>query len=264
MSLVFSAIAAHTPLLIPTIGKEGHALVAKTTSAMRALEQALYVTNPDTIVVISPHGPSVPDAVTMNLSGKFVSNFQEFGDLVTKREWRPDIMLIDRLREDFTEKRLPLTLDNAEQLDYGASVPLFYLTDHLPKARVVPISTGGLDLKTHYALGRELKDEIMKSTSRIAVIAAADLSHRAGENAPDGFSPRGAAFDEKIRELVEKKNPVGVLDVDEAWTLEARACGAKPVAMLFGMLQDMQHESELLSYEKPLGVGYLVAAMRVT
>ena len=263
MSLVFSCIAAHTPLLMPTIGKEGLQVIAKTKAAMEQLEQELYVAQPETIIVISPHGDSLPDALSINLNSKYVTNFEEFGDLVTKLEWKSDIMLIDRIREDFKEKHLPLVLGSSEFVDYGSAIPLHYLTQHLPNIRIVPLITSQLDMKAHYNFGKELKDEIMSSTKRIAVIGSADLSHRVGENSPEGLSPKGVAFDEKIQDVISKHNPLGILDIDEAWAAEAQACGAKVLATLCGLMDDVRSECTVLSYEKPFGVGYLVAKMKI-
>lgn len=264
MSLVFSCVCAHTPVLLPSVSKDNISIIQATRDAMQKLEQELYVAQPETIIIISPHGDSLPDAITVNMCSKYRSNFEEFGDLATKLEWKPNTMLIDRIREDFKEKHLPLVLDSQESLDYGTSVPLFYLSQHLPGVKIVPIVTSQLDLKTHYELGKQLKDEIMSATSRIAIIASADLSHRVGENSPDGFSPKGVAFDEAVQEILAKKNPMGILDIDQDTLAEAQACGAPVLAMLFGILDEVNHAIEVMSYEKPLGVGYAVASMKIS
>lgn len=263
MSLSFACIAAHTPLLIPTIGREGLERIAKTKEAMTALEQEFYLAQPDTAVVITPHAHGLPDSMTMNCSPSYSANFEEFGDLATKGKWRSDTLMIDRIREDFKAKHLPLTLDSVENLDYGSAVPLWYLTQHLPKVRIVSIQVSGLDAKSHYEFGRQLKDEIMISTKRVAVIASADLSHRAGENSPRGFSPRGVAYDEKVSAAVRDGRLAEMVDIDDEWSAEAEACGAKVLAMLAGVMDGVQHESSVLSYEKPFGVGYLVASLKV-
>lgn len=264
MGLIYSCITAHTPMLMPSIGKENLALLDKTVNALRQLEQELYLAQPETIVVISPHGDSLPDALTINFSPKYKSNFEEFGDLTTKLEWRADTMVIDRIREDIKGKNLPLVLTSSDSLDYGCSVPLSYLTAHLPKTTIVPLITSQLDTKTHYNFGRELKDEIMSSTKRIAVIASADMSHRVGDNSPEGLSPRGVAFDDKVQEIITKRNPIGIMDVDDPWAAEAGACGTKVIATLFGMLDEVHYEASVLSYEKPFGVGYLIAQMKIS
>ncbi len=262
MALVFSCIASHTPLLMPTIGKTNLATIAKTEAAMKRLEQELYTTHPETLIVITPHGNQLPDAMTINLSATYRTNFQEFGDLTTKLAWKPNTMLIDRIREDSKDKHLPLVLDSQEDLDYGTAVALWYLTQHLPNVKIIPVVTSGLDMKAHMEFGRELKDEILSSTERIAVIASADLSHTLSEKAPGGFSPRGAELDALVQKLVTEQNMEGFLQLDDAWINEAQACGAKVLGVLAGILGDSRHTTEVFSYESPFGVGYLVAEMK--
>ncbi len=265
MALVFTAVAAHTPVLIPSIGKGGLDVVAKTKKAMEVLEQNLYLAQPDVLIVISPHGDMLPDAFTINMNSKFVSNFEEFGDLVTKVEWKPAMMLMDRFREDFKKSDFQVVMSSHEKLDYGTSVPLYYLTQHIPDVKVLPmLPATKLDLKTHYDFGKKMKEEIMTSTERVAVIASADLSHRVSEKSPEGLSPKGVAFDEKVQEILKERHPVGILDIDDAWLDEASTCSSSVLAMTFGIMDGVQHEVEVISYEKPLGVGYLVASARVS
>jgi len=264
MALIYSGIAVHTPVLIPTIGKDGLKLIETTKSSMERLEQELYIAQPDILMVISPHGESLADAISINLQATYCSKFEEFGDLVTRLDWKPATMLIDRFREDFKRYHLPLALVSDDCLDYGCTVPLYYLTQHLPNVKIVPVRTSsGLPLKKHYEIGKALRSEIGKSTVRVAVIASADLSHRVGENSPEGLSPKGVAFDEKVQEILRDKNPAGFLDIDDDWAKEASACGASSLAMLFGILDEMNHIPEIFSYEKPFGVGYLVASIRI-
>jgi aromatic ring-opening dioxygenase LigB subunit len=264
MALVYACITPHTPILVSTIGKEALGRLEKTRQALLQLEQDLYVAAPDVLLIITPHGEALPDAVSINLSPKYVSNFSEFGDATTKLEWKSEISLVDSIREDFKLKHLPLVLGSSEYLDYGSAVPLSYLTAHLPHVKVIPITTAtGLDAETHYEFGKQLKDELMCAVKRVAVIASADLSHRVSETSPGGLSPKGVAFDEKVVETLKNNNPVGILDIDAAWTAEAQSCGTNVLALLAGILDDVHHEPKVLSYEKPLGVGYLVTTIKV-
>ncbi|MBU0625201.1 hypothetical protein KKF05_02555 [Patescibacteria group bacterium] len=265
MALVFAGIVTHTPVLMPNIGQDAIKLIDKTKTSMERLGQQLQTAKPDILVMISPHGEVLPDAVSINLNSRYDSRFDEFGDLTTKKTWRPATMLIDRFREDFKRYDLPLALVSDEYLDYGTSVPLCYLTENLPHIKIVPMHPSSqLSVETHFKIGQALRSEIDSSTSRIAVLASADLSHRVGENSPEGLSPKGIAFDEKVQEILRDKNPVGFLDVDQAWIKEAGSCSAMVLAILFGLLDGIQHESEILSYEKPLGVGYLVATIHLS
>lgn len=263
MALVYAAIAPHSPVLMPNIGKSDLGKLERTRQALAELEQELYIAQPDTLLVISPHGNALPDALAINFNSSYVGDFSEFGDLASRPAWKAEIPLVNHIREDFKSKELPLVLSSSDSIDYGCAVPLTYLTAHLPNARVIPLLTTKLDMKTHYNVGRELKDEIMHSTKRVAVIASADLSPRAADPSPAGFSPRGAAFDEKIRQILQSGSPVSILDIDEPWVEESEACGAKTLATLCGMLDDVHHTTRVISYEKPLGVGFIVASIKI-
>jgi aromatic ring-opening dioxygenase LigB subunit len=259
MALVFSGIVPHSPLLLPTVGKEARPLLQKTLDAIKKLEQELIAAKPETILIITPHGEQLSDAMIMNLNPEYGCDFSEFGDLTTKCRWRSDVMLIDRIREDFKTKHLPLVLDSNPFVSYGAAVPLSLLTAKLPQVKIVPLLTSGLEARDHFNFGKELKDEIMSSTAPIAVICSADLSPRVSQESPEGFSPRGVAFDEKVLDACNKSEPLQLLDIDAAWAGEAKACGYKPLALFAGMMHDVKHECVVLAYEKPLGVGYLTA-----
>lgn len=264
MPLVFAAITPHTPVLMPTIGKDGLKIIEKTKQAIEKVEEDLYVTNPETLLVITPHGESLPDTVCLNLNSRYVTNFTEFGDVTTKQSWKSDILLTGKIREDFKHKHMPMTMVSSDFLDYGSAIPLHYLTKHLPNIRIVPITTAPeLSLKEHYEIGRQLKDEIMSSVGRIAIIASADLSHRVSDESPAGLSPHGVAFDEKIIDILSKKNPIGILDIEDDWLSEAQSCGARVLAVLAGLMENVQHTPSVLSYEKPFGIGYMVADLKI-
>jgi MEMO1 family protein len=53
MSLVFAAISPHPPLLIPSIGKEAIKKIQKTKEALEKLEEDLYLSRPEIIIIIS-------------------------------------------------------------------------------------------------------------------------------------------------------------------------------------------------------------------
>ena len=125
MSLVFSAIAPHPPIIIPQIGKDSLKQVDKTVKALQTLEKALYITKPETIIVISPHGSLLPDNFIINLNPTYESNFSQFGDFATKKEYKADLGLVDKIFEA-NKYHLPLKIISDPLLDHGASVPLFY------------------------------------------------------------------------------------------------------------------------------------------
>lgn len=260
MSLVFTAITPHPPLLIPNVGKEALTQLEKTREALAHLEEDLYLSRPDSIVIISPHGHLLAEAFTMNISADFTNDFKEFGDLTTSVSYQGDIGLSAHIREESKKhSELPLVLLSEKVVDHGTIVPLLYLTKHLPHTRILPIGFSGLDAKTHIEFGYFLKEEIMKSTKRVAVLASGDLSHALDKDAPAGFDPRGKEFDERLQELFATRNTAGFLSLDPELVSGAAECGFRSFLILMGILRDIAYEYKSYAYEAPFGVGYLTA-----
>ena len=261
--LTFAAITPHPPILIPAIGKENVKRVQKTVEAMEELEKRLYESNPETIIVISPHGSILPDAFSVNLNPEYSGNLQEFGDFNTKLAFKTNTSLAFRIKELMEDKNIPLILTSKQFIDHGASIPLYFLTKRLENITILPIGYSMLDLKTHFNLGNHLKEIILDEEKRIAVIASGDLSHRLTKDAPAGYSPRGKEFDEKLVELITNKNTAGILNLDTALIEEAGECGLRSFVILLGLLERINYNPEILSYEGPFGVGYLVANFKI-
>lgn len=259
MSIVFAAITPHPPLLIPSIGKEEIKKVAKTRQALDDLEERLYAAHPDAIIIISPHGSYFSDVFTINFCTEYYCNLRQFGDLSTKLKFYGDYELAHRLRDATKRSHLPATMISEENLDHGATVPLYYLTRHLPDCKIIQLGFCNLDFKTHLEFGALIKEEIFKLNKRIAVIASGDMSHALSNDAPAGFNKHGKEFDAKIRELLMTKNTTGILQLDKVFVEQAAECGLRSILILLGILQNTHYEYRELSYEGPFGVGYLTS-----
>jgi len=218
----------------------------------------LYLSKPDIVAVISPHGSLFADAFCVNANTYFAANFAQFGDLKTKRELLGEPSLAAHIAHAGNEAELPVQLVSEEALDHGTSVPLFYLTPHLPNCRVLPLGYSLLDNKTHLQFGELLKEVFMNTDKRVAVIASGDLSHGLTTDAPAGFNKAGREFDEKIIELLQTRNTVGVAGLDAKFVEEAAQCGYRSLLVLLGIMREMDYTFKNYSYEGPFGVGYLV------
>lgn len=257
MSLVFAAITPHPPILIPAIGKENASQLFATADAFRKLEEIIYVSKVETILIISPHGLVQSDSFSMNLTPEFNADFSEFGDLATKFTVKGDVGLAHRIRENL-ETKAALQLISQPKLDYGSAIPLFLLAQKLPQIKIIPLYYSGADLESHFIFGQLLKRELIFARNRIAVIASGDLSHRLTKNAPAGYSPKAAKFDQKLIDLLQKNQAEEILRLNNQQILDACECGLKSIAILLGILDGIKHEPQKLSYEAPFGVGYLV------
>lgn len=257
--LVFSAIAPHSPLLIPTIGKEHSEALSHTLDAYRTLEEHLYATKPDTLVLISSHAAYYPDGFSCNIAPSYTGNLKEFGDHGTTITAKGDSLFIDRLHRHLRETSIPFSLMSEEKLDYGMTISLYFLLSHLPNVKIVPLSISGLSNEEHAKFGAEVMQLIHDDTRRIAFFAAADLSHRANERSPQGVNEAGPAFELAVKTAIEQINPGPILTLSQQLLTDAAQCGAQPISTLLGAIQKMQVNPKILCYEAPFGVGMLTA-----
>lgn len=261
--IVFAAVVPHSPLLIPTIGKEHREKLALTLRAYAEVEQALYLAKPDTLLIISPHAQMYPDAFSGNVSDHFVGQLKEFGDHGTAIEAKADFLVLDHIHRAMRKEDVPFTLTSQEELDYGFTIPLLLLTSHLKNWKLIPIAPSMLDPRTHFEFGRQLKRVAHAEERRIAIIASADLSHHANQNAPDGATPEGQAFDAMIREKLPLLDAAGLLAMDQSTAEAAGQCGFKPLLILLGALENINVSAKELCYEAPFGVGYLTEKFEI-
>ena len=222
------------------------------------MEQDLYIAKPDVIFIISPHASLFEEAFSVNARPELESNFGEFGDFTTKKIWQGSPEIAQQISEKVSSKNNNLRLIGRKELDHGSSIPLFYLTDHLPNIKILPFGFCSLENKEHLEFGELLKNYILDTNLRIAVIASADLSHGLTTEAPAGLSKTGKEFDEKIVELLETKNTIGIANMEENFVKEASECGYRSILILLGITKNMNYSFRNYSYESPFGVGYLV------
>lgn len=258
MPLIFAAICPHPPILIPNIGKGHLKKIQKTKEAMEKLEEDFYSAKPETVIVISPHGRLMSQAFTINHSPALKGDFVDFGDLATSLEFKNDLALAYQIREK-VETKIPLVLTISERLDHGSCVPLFYLTQHLKDVKVIPLGYSFLGRAVHFNLGSFIRSVLNNTNKRVAIIASGDLSHRLTMDAPAGYSPRGKEFDEKLVELLNSKKIKEILKIKKPLLEEAGECGYRSILILLGAIAEINFQPEILSYEGPFGVGYLVA-----
>jgi aromatic ring-opening dioxygenase LigB subunit len=257
--LVFSAIAPHSPLLIPSIGKEHRESLNATLDAYRLLEEHLYATKPDTLVLISSHAAYYPDGFSCNISPAYTGNLKEFGDHGTTVTTKGDSLFIDRLHRHLRQTEIPFSLMSEETLDYGMTIALTLLLPHLPNVKIVPLSISGLSNEEHAKFSQEVMQVIHEDTRRIAFIATADLSHHANAQSTQGVNEAGPAFEQAVKKAIEQVDPSPLVALSPEILKDAAQCGAQPIVTLLGAIQKLHMKPTILCYEAPFGVGQLTA-----
>ena len=257
MPLLNAAIVSHSPILIPEIGKINRQILSKTVEAYNELASQLQGNDIETIIIISPHGQTQDKHFTINVGPDLTINLSDFGYLGANRKFNSDLQIIDEIKQ-FSESEIQLI--SQEKMDYGCSVPLHLLTNNMPDVKIVSINYASeLGLERHFDLGEHINKVIMNSAKRIAVIASGDLSHRLKKSSPNGYSPKGAKFDNKLIEYLNVPETVkqNILAMDAKLIKDASECGLKSIAVMLGSLNGLTYKPKMLAYQTELGIGYL-------
>ncbi|MFC1788106.1 AmmeMemoRadiSam system protein B [Patescibacteria group bacterium] len=256
--LVFAAYTPHSPLLLPSIGQDNSDKLNVTTKAFEILSENLYLTHPETIIIISAHGSDQNKSFSINLYDHYGVDFKDFGDFSTQAKYSPDTQLIDTIQRQARKQEIPVNLISDPTLNHSTAVPLLLLTKQLKNFKIIPAAYSKHDSKTHLNYGRLLKEVVSDSSKRIAVIASGDLSHCLSTSAPMGFKKEGKIFDDSVIGAIEQMSTSQLISINSNTITEAHECGYRSLLILMGLIEHMNIKPEILSYEAPFGVGYLV------
>ena len=211
--ITFACISPHPPIILPSVGSEkDRKQVEKTIESLYSLAEKLKKSEPDSIIISSPHP------------------------------------------------------------DWGFNVPLFFLARRslgeggLAKVKTETFLIGTESPEYYFNEGKKLYQKLNRgpTSGNLGLIASGDLSHCLKEDGPYGFQSDGPKFDEKLIESLKKKDIETILRLDGMYP-EAGECGLRSFCFVLGILEEskINYQPEILSYEGPFGVGYLVANFKL-
>jgi MEMO1 family protein len=269
--LTLIGIAPHPPIIIPAIGRNELSKAKETVDGMKQLSSLFSSVNPKLLIIITPHGSVFREGPAVLTDRYLFGDFGQFGFPELKVEFETDAELVDLLKaETESESLKPLFLSSSggdspvskNSLDHGAMVPLYYLNQAGIKVPGLHITFGFNPLQDLYRFGIALRRAVEARGLPAAVLASGDLSHRLIPGAPAGYTPRGAEFDQLLVRLLREGRVDEILNVDSGLVEDAGECGLRSFVIALGMVDGEPLNTEIISYEGPFGVGYLVAAIK--
>ncbi|NLJ33393.1 MAG: AmmeMemoRadiSam system protein A [Firmicutes bacterium] len=272
MGVVSAAIVPHPAIIIPEVGGREISRVMATRKAMQTLSRRLKEAEPETIVIITPHGAVFRDAVPLLKEPKLRGSFAPFGVPQISYTGENDLELVEEITSTCNKLAIPTVeisggllgrLGLRSELDHGVLVPLHYFREEGINTPLVVIGMALLPNPVLYEFGQAVARAAARRGRRVAVVASGDLSHRLTPAAPAGYDSGGRVFDEKIVAAVKEWNPKEIMDLEPDLVERAGECGWRPIIMMSGSLKGLPVEGEVLSYQGPFGVGYLVASLKI-
>lgn len=264
-------LTPHPPIIVDEIGKEEHKKVQRTIDSMEALGKEIGDKQPDTIIIISPHGPVFTDGIGLMTESKLWGDFSRFGASEVSMTFTCDRDLANEIiNESQKEEIMVIGMDDSmcstynisHSLDWGVLVPLYYVNKYFTNYKLVAMGSSQLSFDKLYMFGMIMKRAIESMDRDVIIIASGDLSHRLKEDGPYGYHPAGEELDQAIVSHIEKQDIEGLLTLDSQLIAQGGECGLASIIMAIGALDGQAFKSKVLSYEGPFGVGYCVASFQ--
>jgi len=202
-----------------------------------------------TFACFSPHPPLILPTV---------------GSAADRQKVAKTIKALESLAPQLTKTKPELIIVSSPHPDWGFKVPLYFLAKRYKPDAIKPILTDFESPQVHFQRGKEMIKNIPKN-KKVAWIASGDMSHRLKEDGPYGFHLSGPKFDQEFIKLLKRKDIQAILNLNSRLVEEAGECGLRSFSMLLGALEADKNnwQPEVLSYEGPFGVGYLVANFKI-
>lgn len=260
-AIVFSGIVPHPPIMVPEVGGAASGEVRGSINAMAELTRRIIESGAETMVLISPHAPLDASAFVAYHSSKLSGDFANFRAPNTRVEFPSDDAMLEAIAgiaaaEDYEVMNL-----EGYPLDHGSAVPLYFLDRNGWSGRVVVLGYSFLSNEDHVKFGRCIRSAADAVGRPVALVASGDLSHRLKPEAPAGYNPAAYRFDDEVVDAIHDNSPNRIMEIDHDLRRTAGECGYRSMLIALGATQGLQPACEVLNYEAPFGVGYLVAQL---
>jgi MEMO1 family protein len=258
-SVVFVGIAPHPPVMIPDVGGEMAARVRASVEAMGELTARVMASGAETVVLVSPHAPLEARAFVAYAGPRLRADFANFRAPQATVEAPLDLELLEKITETAAAAGFRVNALRDDALDHGTAVPLYFLQRNGWAGPVVALGYSFLPDEEHFRFGRCVRRAAETLGRRVAFVASGDLSHRLKPDAPAGFHPGAHLFDEQVVEAVRGGELERIVNINQGLRRGAGECGYRSMLVSCGVADGLPRSPDVLCYEAPFGVGYLVA-----
>jgi MEMO1 family protein len=260
--IVFAGIAPHPPIMVPEVGREAIAEVRGSIDAMRLFTERIIASGAESVVLISPHAPLDARAFVAYNDAQLYGDFANFRAPQATVEAPLDQELFEAIGEVASEKNYAVVGIKGYDLDHGTAVPLYFLQRNGWNGAVVALGYNFLSDEDHIRFGSCIKRAADRTHRRVAFVASGDLSHRLKPDAPAGYNTEAHLFDEEVVACLKEGAPARIAAIDPDLRRRAGECGYRSMLVALGTLDASSgQDCEVLHYEAPFGVGYLVAQL---
>jgi AmmeMemoRadiSam system protein A/AmmeMemoRadiSam system protein B len=260
-AIVFSGIAPHPPIMVAEVGREATGEVRDSIAAMAEFTRRIVASGAETVVLISPHAPLDMRAFVAYRAPNLHGDFANFRAPSAQVEYSLDEPLLEAITKFAAEQAYEVLHIENFPLDHGTAVPLYFLDRNGWRGSLVALGYSFLSNDDHLKFGECIRSAADSIGRRVAFIASGDLSHRLKPEAPAGYNPAAQRFDFEVVDAIRGNSPQQIADINPELRQIAGECGYRSMLVALGVVNKLPPACEVLSYEAPFGVGYLVAQL---
>ncbi len=258
----FCGLLPHPPIIVPDVGRGRLDDCMSTVDACRDFARRMAATRPDRLFMVSPHSPRQGGAFGIWAGDRLRGDLGRFGAPGSAVDLPNDPEMVAALSRAAEGEGLSTWSIPPEPLDHGAVVPLWFLVEAGWDGPTCLASLPWNETpEAMEAFGHALAAALEPLAGRVALVASGDMSHRVKRDAPAGYHPRAIEFDQALTDLVAagRLDAIGSIDPElRELAAEDAADSSQLVAAAIGY---RPHRQEVISYEHPFGVGYLIAVL---
>ena len=247
--------------MVPEVGRDAAREVAGSIDAMRVLTERVIASGAQTVVIVSPHAPLEARAFVAYRDAELRGGFAPFRAPHATVSAPLDAELLDAIERAATEDGFEIAPLEGYELDHGTAVPLYFLLRNGWRGSLVALGYSFLPDADHLRFGASLRRAAEAVGRPVAFVASGDLSHRLTRDAPAGYQADAHLFDEQVVASLRACEPRKVAEIDQSLRRLAGECGYRSMLVAVGAAEGLRADCEVLHYEAPFGVGYMVAQL---
>ncbi len=280
--IVFGAVMPHGWTLIPELDP-AVAGVRGVYDAMREVGRRCAAARPDVIVVATPHGVRVDDAICLAGAGRAAGTLHGDGPTPGRMDAASrmvemnipvDLPLTETIAETARAAGVPIAVagfagnraaESCIPLDWGVAVPAWFLghgrnliglgnvlsaapAEDIGPPVVIVTPSRRLPREAMVTFGEAVADAAGADGRRVAFVASCDWAH-AHAGSRYGASPAAAEVDGLVVEALKAGDPGRLIDLPEEKVQAAAIDGMWQALMLAGVLNRVPMRGAFLAYE---------------
>ena len=283
-NIVFACIAPHGGELIPLLSGPASAKAQASRAALTELGRRLAVAQPETIVIIEPHGLMVHGAISLldstrvhgdvdsatapdDLAHSFSMTFAVDKELNAAIASAGRASGVPIARARYFVNSVPLAINWTTLIPMWFLGPLFSSPPKLVVAGTwlwpsdaPEADEPGVTRDALIGFGRAVRTAAAETGRRIAFIASTDLAHAHTADGPYGFHPAAAEREALLVEAVRANALDRLLNYTTTWAKDIATEALPPLLALHGLVGGTTLRAEVLSHEVPTYYGMMCAA----